>query len=214
MTPRDESGFTLVELLTAMLVGGVVLMALFGLVDTMTVTHGRTVERMDALQRARVGTALIGQRLRSAVCPDDGGKVFTEATGTRVTFYSQQVARPSGTPVLDPPLRRRTLELVGTDVVERVHDRPATGAAFATTPTTTQVLLRGVHPPSGTPLFAYRTSAGAPITDAAERLRAGQIEVSLVATTRRPEARLGTTFRSTTAIRSDDPTDDNPAPEC
>lgn len=215
VTPGDEHGFTLVELLAAMLVGTVVLLALFGLVDLSTRQHATTVDRMDTLQRGRLGVDLIGQRLRLAVCPDNGREVFTETTETQVTFYAQQAPRPTGPAVTEPKLQRRTILLTGTTVEERVYDRTATsGDSFPATPTTTTVLARDVRVPAGKPFLEYRAPDGSPLTTSEQRRGAGRVVVNLAAIPRRADERLGTVFESTTAIRSDDPTDPNPTPEC
>ena len=65
---RDESGWTLIELLMAMTIGVVVLLAAFMLVDASAPLAQKTQDRVDAAQRGRLAMEIIGAELRSQVC--------------------------------------------------------------------------------------------------------------------------------------------------
>jgi prepilin-type N-terminal cleavage/methylation domain-containing protein len=65
---RDESGFSLVELVVALAIGTVVLLAAFMLVDASTPLAQRTNDRVDAFQRGRLALDIVGAELRSQVC--------------------------------------------------------------------------------------------------------------------------------------------------
>lgn len=67
---RREHGFTLVELLVAISIGSVVLLATFSLLDTSVVLTGKTQSRVDATQRGRLAMETITTQLRSQVCPN------------------------------------------------------------------------------------------------------------------------------------------------
>jgi prepilin-type N-terminal cleavage/methylation domain-containing protein len=66
---RAERGFTLVELLIALSVGSVVLLATFSMLDGSVVLTGRTQKRVDATERGRLAMELVTRELRSQVCP-------------------------------------------------------------------------------------------------------------------------------------------------
>jgi prepilin-type N-terminal cleavage/methylation domain-containing protein len=65
---RDESGFTLIELIVALTIGTVVLLAAFMLVDASAPLAQKTNDRVDAFQRGRLALDIMGAELRSQVC--------------------------------------------------------------------------------------------------------------------------------------------------
>jgi prepilin-type N-terminal cleavage/methylation domain-containing protein len=65
---RDESGFSLIELVVALAIGTVVLLAAFMLVDASAPLAARTQDRVDAFQRGRLALDIVGAELRSQVC--------------------------------------------------------------------------------------------------------------------------------------------------
>lgn len=83
----DESGFTLVELVTAMAIGLALLMAAFLLLDRATAVSQEIANRQEALQRGRQAMETIVRDLRSQVCLGDEKEPITYADGNRVTFY-------------------------------------------------------------------------------------------------------------------------------
>ncbi len=64
----DERGMTLIEMLVAMSVGMVVLLAAFMLLDRSFTASGQIADREDALQRGRQAMELMTRQLRSQVC--------------------------------------------------------------------------------------------------------------------------------------------------
>src|SRR4051794_35834330 len=92
----EQDGFTLVELLVAMSVGVVVMLALLGLTDATMHASSRIDKRADAAQRARPALDQINQLLRSAVCIKNGTTSSTlpivSGTDTAVSFYAQVAA--------------------------------------------------------------------------------------------------------------------------
>jgi type II secretory pathway pseudopilin PulG len=160
-----EDGFTIVELLAAMVVGMLVLFAAFGLVQIATGLTRTTEDRVDAAQRGRAGMEAVTTQLRSMVCVTDGGAQkagpLVAASGSRVDFYAN-TRTPDSRPELrvltyDPTQRRITLTStpgqappsglpVGAVVL------PYTGAA------TTRTVLTDVLPIDGTtPIFRFMT---------------------------------------------------------
>src|SRR4051812_36170964 len=82
MCLRSEDGFTIVELLTAMVIGIVVLFAALTVLDTSISVTGRVTSRVDALQRGRTAMDLMIRDLRSQVCVGILTNASTGATGT------------------------------------------------------------------------------------------------------------------------------------
>jgi len=85
---RDESGFTLVELLTSMAIGMILLFAAFMLLDRSTALTKQITDRQDAVQRGRQAMEVMVRDLRSQVCFGDETEPITVAQDDRVTFYA------------------------------------------------------------------------------------------------------------------------------
>ena len=83
----DESGFTLPELLTSMVIGMVVLLAAFMLLDRAVSTSSEVSDRQDSAQRGRLAMEVVSRELRSQVCLGDGQPI-TAGNDTSVTFYA------------------------------------------------------------------------------------------------------------------------------
>jgi prepilin-type N-terminal cleavage/methylation domain-containing protein len=83
----DERGFTLTELLTAMLIGMVVLLAAFMVLDRSFSASGQIADRSDALQRGRQAMDLMTRQLRSQVCLGKTNAPIVAGSDTSVSFY-------------------------------------------------------------------------------------------------------------------------------
>lgn len=83
----DESGYTLIELLTAMAIGMVILMASFLLLDQATSASQELANRHESLQRGRQAMETIVRDIRSQVCLGDEKEPITVANDNLVTFY-------------------------------------------------------------------------------------------------------------------------------
>jgi len=83
-----EDGFTLVELLVAMSVGTVVLMAAFMVLDRSVTLSNEVADRSDALQRGRQTMELLTRQLRSQVCLGEAKEPIVEGKRDTVTFYA------------------------------------------------------------------------------------------------------------------------------
>jgi prepilin-type N-terminal cleavage/methylation domain-containing protein len=83
----DQSGFTLVEVLAAMSIGLVVLMAAFMVLDQATSVSQEISNRQEALQRGRLAMETVVRDLRSQVCLGDETEPITVAERDKVTFY-------------------------------------------------------------------------------------------------------------------------------
>ncbi len=228
---RDERGTTLVELLTAVLIGTIVLMIGFTLLDMGTKSQARTADRLDTSARGRIGMELINQRLRSAVCGEDTnpndadtGAAFLVASPNEVVFRSA-IATSASSVVVRPSLRR--IALANGNVVESVF--PPTNPAgpplygdYPAKPASTRVLLEGVRTQRDKPgIFEYVRAGtgndeGKDITfggDDPKRFGALKVRVSLAVVPRRQDG-APANFVSTVMTSTDDPTDTDQVPQC
>jgi prepilin-type N-terminal cleavage/methylation domain-containing protein len=97
----DERGFSLPELLVAMVIGMVVLLAAFMVLDRSFTASGQIADRTEALQRGRIAMNLITRQLRSQVCVGATAPIVS-GTPTSVSFYADL---SDGT----TPIKQRTL---------------------------------------------------------------------------------------------------------
>jgi prepilin-type N-terminal cleavage/methylation domain-containing protein len=159
---RNQDGFTLVEVLTAMVVGLVVLAAAFDLVSRSTMLATTTQDRVDASQRGRSAIEDIVTELRSGVCvtPDAGDPQppIIRGESDRVEFYAN-----TGADSLAPQRRVLTYDPDKHTIVEQTFNGEWTDPAqpgkvkvpFVTNPTS-RTLLTNVYPrDSGAPIFRY-----------------------------------------------------------
>ena len=65
---RDQSGMTLIELLTAELIGGIVITAAIMLVMSSLNSSQRVSDRVNSISQGRILAAQIEQRVGSQVC--------------------------------------------------------------------------------------------------------------------------------------------------
>jgi prepilin-type N-terminal cleavage/methylation domain-containing protein len=88
---RRNGGFTLVELLVAITIGSVVMLATFSLLDTSVVLTGKTQSRVDATQRGRLAMETITSQLRSQVCPNATTPAIVPTGGAAVASDNYKV---------------------------------------------------------------------------------------------------------------------------
>jgi Tfp pilus assembly protein PilV len=86
---RDEHGFTLVEMLVAMVTGMVVILATFSILDISISQSSRITERVDADQRGRLGMEKILLELHSSCTFAGANPVEPESTDKVIKFVSQ-----------------------------------------------------------------------------------------------------------------------------
>jgi prepilin-type N-terminal cleavage/methylation domain-containing protein len=164
---RGEEGFTLPELLVAIVIGTMILMAAFGLLDT-TVSVGTKVnKRVDATQRGRTAMAIIVRDLRSQVClpgdPPDAS--LRGASDTSVDVYTDLGNGSAATP---PQRRTITFDPTTRRITESIYTPSGSGGSyvFPTTPTVTRTLLSDVALDGTTPVFRYYPVDTTPDNDA------------------------------------------------
>jgi type II secretory pathway pseudopilin PulG len=224
---RDESGFTLVELLTAMSIGIVILMAAFLLLDRATSVSQELSDRQDALQRGRHAMELVVRQLRSQVCLGNETEPITVGTDSLVTFYAD--LSDGSRPVEQRRIRYHAAsKTLFEDIYVGTGIYPA--LTFPSTPTRTHVLAAGVEPiiDSGTPrpilrYYAFREGGApgdlmrlpTPLTGA-DAIRTVMVKVGFVVLPdrRRPRDRDATTLESDIYVRLADPSTPSEGPRC
>ena len=140
---RDESGFTLVELLMAMTIGMLLLFASLMLLDHSTALTKQITDRQDAVQRGRQAMELMVRDLRSQVCLGDETEPITVARDDRVTFYADL---SDGT--TDVQQRTIRYDAATKRLIEDIHVGTGTypDLVYPAAPTRSRVLLANVEP--------------------------------------------------------------------
>jgi prepilin-type N-terminal cleavage/methylation domain-containing protein len=207
----DESGFTLPELITAMGLGVVVLLAAALLLDSAVSGSNEIADRQDAVQRGRLAMEVVTRDLRSEVCLKDA-RPIVYGDANRVTFYSNLSSNPDA-------VDKRTLRYVPAEkrLWEDIHRGGGTfpDIVFPAGPTETREILGAVVPvKDGTvtrPIFrfySYRVGGAAgelqalnvPLS-AADAARVVMIKVAFAALPTRTAT--ATTDRDATSLESD-----------
>ena len=154
----DERGFTLVELLAAMSIGTIVLMAAFYTLDRAGAVQREAADRSDALQRGRIALELVTRQLRSQVCLGTATEPITDGRATSVEFYADLT---DGTDANKIEKRRIAYNATDKTVVESRYTASGTypDLTFSSTPASTRVIGTGiVQQKVGTvnqPIFTY-----------------------------------------------------------
>jgi prepilin-type N-terminal cleavage/methylation domain-containing protein len=220
---RDESGFTLVELLVAMTIGTIVLFASFMLVDASTPLAQKTQDRVEAAQQGRLAMEIIGAELRSQVCMPGAVPpiIPTGSDGGNVWFFGNNQDQNSLPQkhhiyIQGAALKEDTWQGTGT----------ITNVVFPTLPTQTRTLLSPVALVPGVPLFRFYgfdanlpASVNQPITvpvSVADSRRVVQVNVSFVARPTKATAASArdSTFQQAVFFRTADPTDPLKGAKC
>jgi len=153
----DERGFTLVELLAALVVGSIVMFAVFGLLDTAVRLQAKSIDSLDATDRGRIGIDQIAQGLASRICLG-AQTALVDARDDRIEYYAS-LAPESATVRLIAQRRRLTVTSLGIRedvwVSTPPAPPPAVPPASTTTPATTRLVVTGVRQSGTTPYFRY-----------------------------------------------------------
>lgn len=216
---REESGFTLVELLVACIVGTIVLLASFSMLDSSVILTGKVTDRVDRTQRARLAMEKMTRELRSQVCPSAGTSALIDAQDYSVKFYSFMGTRP-----FVPDIREIAWDTNTNSIVEKqwVGTGTAPNTSWASAPTTTSTLLADVKPPpSNTPIFAYystgaATAFGTPLSSTNRPITSKVSITFLTYAAGRNATGPSTTLQNEVFVRTADPNGitGSTAPEC
>jgi hypothetical protein len=158
----DDSGFTLVELLAAMVVGMIVMFAIFGLLDTAVRLQAKSVDGLETTDRGRIGIDQISQGFASRICVGDVPSLV-EAADDHVEFYASLAPESSAVRLI---VQRRRVALSGTSIREQVWTSspplPAPNLPPATTTPAarTRQIVAGVHATGMTPIFRFYAKDG------------------------------------------------------
>jgi Tfp pilus assembly protein PilV len=147
---RSQAGFSLTELLVAMIIGMATILAAFTLIDTTTTKSAQVTARTDASQRGRIALDAMTRQLRSQVCVN-GVAPIVAATPNQITFTTDL----SGTGASD--LRTLTFDSATRRLNQSVtlsNGLPEPGRLF-TGATTTTTLLADVVADTTQPVFTY-----------------------------------------------------------
>jgi prepilin-type N-terminal cleavage/methylation domain-containing protein len=131
----DDDGFTLPELIIAMAVGMLVLLAAFQTLDTTMLTTGRVQRRVDSAQRARTAMDDVVRQLRSQVClTNEFGTVTAVSPPIKVVGTGPMTVVPSGngtqTVAFYTDLQRTAAYKSSTPKPPELHVLTYDGAAF------------------------------------------------------------------------------------
>jgi type II secretory pathway component PulJ len=219
---REESGFTLVELLVACTVGTLVLIAAFMTVDSSVVLTGRVTDRVDRTQRARVAMESITRKLRSQVCPAAGQPALISADDYSVKFYSFLGTRP-----FVPDIREFSWDTNTNSIIEKkwAGTGTAPGTTWAATPTSSTVLnevkptfVSGSAGPRGAVFKYYAGGSSTPLTtplSAADLAATSRISLSFMTYAQgRNFTGPAATMQNEVFVRTSDPNSASSAPDC
>jgi prepilin-type N-terminal cleavage/methylation domain-containing protein len=152
---RREDGFTLVEMLTALVIGSLVMVVAFGLMGFTVKRAGEVAGRVEATQKGRGAMDIVTQHLRSQVCLNSTTPPIASADGNTVSFYADLSDGSAGAPperhVMTYDASKRTL--VETDFL---GTRSGSTVIYPSTPTRGRRLSDQVVPENAsTPIFRY-----------------------------------------------------------
>jgi prepilin-type N-terminal cleavage/methylation domain-containing protein len=190
---REDSGFTLIELMVSAAIGTVILLVAYSLLDSSVRAFGSSEARTEVAQRGRLAMDLVTQRLRSPVCTEGSANdaAFISGTGTAVRFLSDLTdgARDPVTGLL-APLTDREIVLNGSTLTENTRVNGVNRS---------RVLATGVAPiDSSTPVFSYFALTARP-QGSAQGLRSATVALgagsSVAAADLKRVARVKVAFR-------------------
>jgi prepilin-type N-terminal cleavage/methylation domain-containing protein len=219
---RDERGFTLPELLVALPIGIIVLLATFFTLDSSVVLTGKVTQRVDRTQRSRNAMEEITRKLRSQVCPAAGTPAIISADDYSVRFYSFLGTRP-----FVPDIREIAWDTNTNTIVERkwAGSGTAPNTTWAATPTTRTVLtdvkptfVTGNSGPRG-PIFKYYLgSSQTPLTtplSAANLAATSRIGLSFMTYAQSTNfSGPAETMQNDVFVRTADPNSSSTNPDC
>jgi type II secretory pathway pseudopilin PulG len=182
---RDESGFTLVEMLAGIVISLLTMSMVATMVIAATHNQARIAKRVEANQRIRPVVTRMVDELHSAcvasrIAPVIGDGTVNGSTATRITFLSQ--AGDAVSPLPD----KHVITLSGNTLNEAVYH--AIGGAsptwtFSATPDPNppQTLLTGVSAPSSVMFKYYRFQNGTLVLNAPLAVPLSATNAALVA---------------------------------
>jgi prepilin-type N-terminal cleavage/methylation domain-containing protein len=224
---RQQDGFSLPEMLTAIAIALIVSLAAFSLIDAVLKRTGATTGRIDATQRGRTAMEAITRELRSQVCLPSGTPSMWSRTGNptdanSATFFVD--FSDGGDPSLAPDLHTITFDPVKKQIVESVYKgaknpTPAVDLPYNGTPVKKVLLTDVVGLADGTPVFRYYAYDGTVLpspVSAANLKKLAQVKIAFKALPSRGKSTdPGTVvFQDQIFVRDVDPNVAIPNPVC
>ncbi len=224
----EQTGMSLIELMAAISIGMIVLMAGFQLLDRATSVSQEISDRQEAVQRGRLAMETITRQVRSQVCLGDNTEPISYGDDDTITFYAD--LGDGSTPV-----ERRTLTYDATApgrLVEQVE--PGSGVYptlnFGVLPSTSRTVLTRMKlaTSGGTPQPVFRYygfQPGGPTGDlellptplsTTDASRTVMVRVAFVAMPDRvnPRDQDATTMQDDVYVRIADPARPQEGPRC
>jgi prepilin-type N-terminal cleavage/methylation domain-containing protein len=133
---RSERGFTLIEVMVALMIGLVVSSATLAIVIVSVHLGSNYTDRVDANQQGRLAMEKITQALDSSCVTPNQAPILAGSTGTSMSFYSGQNDAPGAIP------NEVTISLAPSQPAPLLMStQTLTGTAPAWTPTSTSPLV-------------------------------------------------------------------------
>lgn len=223
---RAQGGFTLIEMLMALLIGSIVLGAAMYIFQAGQRSSTRVQDRAESVQRGRVVMEQLTQRIRSQVCLGPGYPAMTAGNATGMTFYMD-----IGNEDFQPQQMRLTYDPSnGGQVTETTWNMTATGSGsgwqVAASPSRVRVLATNLALNGATPFFQfYSFTATDPIAptnqlpvplSSSDLARVVQVVLTFRPTPMRGDqnAFVSPLFQNQVYVRTADPTDPIHSPLC
>ncbi len=226
---RREDGHTLPELLTALFMSTIILMATFALVEHVMRRTAETQARVESTQKGRQAMDAITRSLRSQVCLSATATSMAAASDTSMTYYTDR-GDPTATTVEPPEKHVVTYDPATRKLTQEIY--PGTGAppttTYASTPALRKQLAENIVLDGATPMFqyfAYTTLTPPTATLAlpgpvatADLGRIARISITFVAQAGSGNTlsakRAASAYTNDVYVRAADPNDPAPYPTC
>jgi hypothetical protein len=144
---RNQDGFTLMEAVTAITVGFVIMAATLTLLDSTVRLNSGVLAKTDAMQRGRIAMDNLTQQLRAQVCLDFSNPAVLAAptTADEITFYTDYSAEGK-----TPVKRRIKFDAATGRVTSDAYRTPSTQVpppadTYPEVPTSSRLLLEGAQ---------------------------------------------------------------------
>jgi hypothetical protein len=223
MTASGEDGISVVETVLAAALGLVILSAALLTLERAFTANREVFDRVEASQRARLAMDLMTRELRSSVCPDPFTAALIGGSANSVSFFADlgDGSKPASKYTLTYDPSKRTISQLQYD---GAGASPST--IWPVTPTTTRVLIANVVAAGSDPAFRFNAFDAAspprptivlptPLTAAGVSSTSRiTLTFSALPTGRSTASPLVTTLQDQVDLRSADPNQPKPAPQC
>jgi prepilin-type N-terminal cleavage/methylation domain-containing protein len=221
---RSQHGFTLIEMMVAVSIGAVVMLATFSMLDSSVVLTGKTEKRVDATQRGRLAMFQITRALGSQVCPNatTPAIVGTGVTGQPASDqYTADFWMFTGTGTFTPVRHVIAWDTNTNSIIDTAYNQAGTKIKQSTlltkvrpTGSSAPVFTYWAYPANGTTPSSQLNPTGAALSPA-QAATVALIKVSFIVqpdTTATPASTTSTppqsqTFSDQVFVRTADPND-------